>query len=245
MVRNVVDPTIELFSPDKTNALSTAVIVCPGGGNYYLEYVKEGTLVAEWLAKKGITAFVLKYRLNKTPEDPSEFKEYEENWNSRLRSGPGASINRPKSSLSSGSRYLGGEDGIRAIEYIRNHAAEFNIDPNKVGIMGFSAGGAVTMYSVLNSTQGKQPNFAAPIYGGNLNGKEVPADAPPIFIAGAADDAIAAGSPDLYKAWRNAGKSAELHIYSKGGHGFGLIPRDMPVDSWIERFYDWLKISGF
>jgi acetyl esterase/lipase len=111
--------------------------------------------------------------------------------------------------------------------------------------MGFSAGAFVTMYSIMNSKPGKQPDFGAPIYGGSLNGLNVPDNAPPVFIACAADDRIAANSPDIFKAWREAGKSAELHIYSKGGHGFGLSPGNMPVNTWIDRFYEWLKISGF
>jgi len=224
-VRNVVDPTLVLFSPEKSLATGTAVIVCPGGGWSYLEYDKEGTLIAKWLAKKGVTAFVLKYRVNRTVEDG--------NTNS------GSAKSYPNI------RTLCGEDGIRAIEYVREHAKEFGIDTTKVGIMGFSAGAFLTMHVIMNSKPGKQPNFAAPIYGGSLNGLSVPDSAPPIFIACAADDRIAANSPDIFKAWREAGKSAELHIYSKGGHGFGMAPGNMPVNTWIDRFYEWLKISGF
>lgn len=224
-VRNVVDPTLVLFSPEKSLATGTAVIVCPGGGWSYLEYDKEGTLIAKWLAKRGVTAFVLKYRVNRTVEDG--------NTNS------GSAKSYPNI------RTLCGEDGIRAIEYVREHAKEFGIDPDKVGIMGFSAGAFLTMHAIMNAKPGQQPNFGAPIYGGSLNGLSVPTDAPSLFIAGAADDRIAAGSPELYKAWIAAGKSAELHMYSKGGHGFGGIPGNLPVNTWIDRFYEWLKISGF
>lgn len=245
LVRNVVDPAIEVFLPEKSMATGTAVIVCPGGGFYYLEYDKEGTLIANWLAQKGITAFVLKYRLNPTPEAPAEFEEYQKNWNTRLNASVKINRNEGKTTLPPISVNYGGEDGIRAIEYVREHAKEFNIDPAKVGIMGFSAGAFVSMYSIMNAKPGKQPDFGAPVYGGSLNGLEVPDNAPPLFIACAADDGIAANSPDLFKAWRNAGKSAELHIYSKGGHGFGLLPGNMPVNTWIDRFYEWLKISGF
>ena len=108
------------------------------------------------------------------------------------------------------------------MEYVRNHADEFGIDPDKVGIMGFSAGAALTMYVILNSEPDKLPAFAAPIYGGWLAGAKIPANAPPLFIAGAADDPISDGNPDLYNAWRKAGLAAELHMYSKGGHGFGM-----------------------
>lgn len=245
LIRNVVEPTIEFFAPDKAKATGTAVIVCPGGGNFYLEYDKEGTQIANWLAKNGIAAFVLKYRVNKTPEDSIEFKKYQENFNSRLRGAPKTNTSQPATPLDQSSRYPGGEDGIMAIEYVREHAAQFKIDPKKVGIMGFSAGGMVAAYTLLNSKAGKLPDFAAPIYGGSLYGLNVPSDAPPIFIACAADDGLVAKSLDLFKAWRDAGKSAELHIYSKGGHGFGIIPKQMPVDTWIDRFYEWMKITGF
>ena len=235
-VRNVVDPTLVMFSPEKNLTTGTSVIVCPGGGFYYLEYDKEGTLIANWLASKGITVFVLKYRLNPTPEGASEFEQYKKNWNARTNESVKSYPNI---------RNLTGEDGIGAIEFVRDHAKEFNIDPAKVGIMGFSAGAFVTMYSIMNSKPGKQPDFGAPIYGGSLNGLKVPDNAPPLFIACAADDRIAANSPDIFKAWIEAGKSAELHIYSKGGHGFGMVPGNMPVNAWIDRFYEWLKISGF
>jgi len=246
MIRNVVDPTLEVYMPDKSMASGTAVIVCPGGGNIWLSYSSEGTDVAKWLAGKGITAFVLKYRLNKTPEDETEFGKFTMEFFSRILAPPGEgdSARRAPVPLPS-EKYLGGEDGIRAVEYVREHASEFGIDPEKVGIMGFSAGAGVTMHVIINSAPDRQPDFAAPIYGGWLGDSEIPEDAPPLFILAAADDPISEGCPDLYKAWRAAGKSAELHMYSKGGHGFGMAQSDMPVDTWIERLYDWMIASGF
>jgi len=246
MIRNVVDPTLEVYMPDKSMASGTAVIVCPGGGNIWLSYSSEGTDVAKYLAAKGIAAFVLKYRLNKTPEDETEFGKFTMEFFSRILAPPGEgdSARRAPVPLPS-EKYLGGEDGIRAVEYVREHASEFGIDPEKVGIMGFSAGAGVTMHVIINSAPDRQPDFAAPIYGGWLGDSEIPEDAPPLFILAAADDPISEGCPDLYKAWRAAGKSAELHMYSKGGHGFGMAQRDMPVDTWIERLYDWMIASGF
>jgi len=249
MLRNVVNPTLEVFMPEASAANGTAVIICPGGGNVWLSYENEGTAVAEWLVKKGITAFVLKYRLNKTPEDPEEFKEYWNGFGDRIKSmisarekeGEAKQVGPPET----GSHNYGGADGLQAIKYVKEHAAQYNIKPNKVGIMGFSAGAGVTMYTILNSTANNMPDFAATIYGGWLNGKEVPDHAPPLFVLCAADDPIASGSPDLYKAWRAKGLASELHIYSKGGHGFGMQQRRLPVNTWIERFYDWLKTSRF
>lgn len=246
MIRNVVDPTLEVYMPDKSVTTGTAAIVCPGGGNIWLSYSSEGTDVAKWLAGKGITAFVLKYRLIKTPEDEAEFGKFTMEFFSSIMAprDDRDSIRRAPVPLPS-EKYLGGEDGIRAIEYVRDHASEYGIDPHKVGIMGFSAGAGVTMYVIINSAPYRQPDFAAPIYGGWLGDSKIPENAPPLFILAAADDQISEGSPDLYKAWRAAGKSAELHIYSKGGHGFGMQKRGMSVDTWIERLHDWIITSGF
>jgi len=236
MLRNVVDPTLEVFVPEKSVATETAVIIAPGGGNVWLSYESEGTAVAEWLAKKGVTSFVLKYRLRKTPEGPKEFEDFWNNFGTPRAAG----TPRPTDN-----RNYGGEDGLRAISYVREHANQYNINPGKIGFMGFSAGAGVTMHVILNGGKDAEPNFAGLIYGGWLRGSEVPENAPPIFILGAANDRIAAGSPDLFKAWLEAGKSAELHIYSTGGHGFGMDKQGKPVDNWIERFYDWLKATGF
>lgn len=134
---------------------------------------------------------------------------------------------------------------MAAVEYVRQHAGEYGIDPKKVGIMGFSAGAGVTVYTILHSAPDKQPNFAAPIYGGWLGDSKVPESAPPLFILAAADDGISNGLPDLYKAWRQAGIPAELHMYAKGGHGFGMAKKGLPVDGWIERLWEWMKASGF
>jgi len=242
LTRNVVDPTLEVFMPEISQTTGTAVIVCPGGGNHYLEYEKEGTVVAEWLANKGITAFVLKYRVHKTLETNEDFVKW---YDDRM--------NRPRAARESNNptvpqlpaRNFGGEDGIKAIEYVRENYNKYGIDPDKVGIMGFSAGAGVTMYVILNSSPEKQPNFAAPIYGRWRIGSEVPENAPPIFIACTANDRVAFSSPDLFKAWREAGKSAELHIYSKGAHGFGMRQTGLPVNTWFDRYYDWLKAEGF
>jgi acetyl esterase/lipase len=97
---------------------------------------------------------------------------------------------------------------------------------------------------VMDCDADSRPDFAAPIYGGGTNDKPVPSAAPPLFILGAADDPIAARGPHLYSAWREAGHSAELHLYAQGGHGFGMKKQNLPVDSWIERFGDWLRSQG-
>ena len=247
MLRNVVDPTLEVYTPEKSVASGVAVIICPGGGNVWLSYESEGTAVAEWLANKGITAFVLKYRLNKTPEDPDEFKDFWNNFGSTIKAKikENSDSNKESTTPPKADRNYAGEDGLEAVRYVREHAEAYDIDPNKIGIMGFSAGAGVTMHVILNSPSEGQPNFAGVIYGGWLRGSEVPQNAPPLFILCAADDFIAAGSPELFKAWREAKIPAELHIYSKGGHGFGMDKKDLPVDGWIDRFYEWLEVTTF
>ena len=131
------------------------------------------------------------------------------------------------------------------MKVVRQRASEWGIAPDRIGILGFSAGGMVTMGVVMQSDGESRPNFAAPIYGGSTGGAAVPANAPPLFILCADDDALmAAGSARLYSEWKAAKKSAELHIYSKGGHGFGMNRRGLPVDNWIERFGDWLGTQG-
>ena len=140
-------------------------------------------------------------------------------------------------------------DGRAAIQYVRAHASEYGIDPSRIGIMGFSAGGTVAASTAFNYTLENRPDFVAPIYAympPSLQGP-VLADAPPLFIAAATDDdlGIASHSVDLYSKWLAAKKPAELHIYEKGGHGFGMRQQNIPTDTWIDRFGDWLGLNGY
>lgn len=236
VVYNVSQPTLTMYAPDKALANGTAMIVCPGGGFHTLSINSEGIEVAKWLNSKGITAFVLKYRLVKSETD-DPVKELFPLFENRKKLD---SINAPVVTLAIA-------DGLAAIQYVRDHAAEYNIEKNKIGIIGFSAGGTVAAGTVYNSKGNNRPDFAAPIYAytGALKNTVVPADAPPLFIAAASDDqlGLAPNSVKTYSDWLAAGKSAELHIYSKGGHGFGMRKLNLPVESWIERFGDWLKLQ--
>lgn len=248
-IRNVTDPTLTVFKPENPNG--TAVIVCPGGGFHWLAYQSEGTEVAEWLTARGITAFVLKYRLVNTGPTLADFEE-----SFQVLMGTISAAHQSTSTANSKSipdfseemfrvMSLSTADGIRAMKYVRQHANEYSIDPNKIGMIGFSAGSGVELEVVMSGDPSSMPDFAGHIYGGGTRGEEIPENAPPLFILSAADDEIAASNPDLFKQWRAAGKSAELHIYSKGGHSFGMSKQGLPVDSWIERFGDWLKAQGF
>ncbi|MEO8852684.1 MAG: alpha/beta hydrolase, partial [Ginsengibacter sp.] len=140
-------------------------------------------------------------------------------------------------------------DGRAAIQYVRTRAAEYGIDPQKIGIMGFSAGGTVAASTAFNYTPENRPDFVAPIYAfmpPSMQGT-VTADAPLLFVAAATDDGLGLTpqSVALYSKWLAAKKLCEMHIYEKGGHGFGMKKQDIPTDTWIDRFGDWLGLLGY
>jgi acetyl esterase/lipase len=134
-------------------------------------------------------------------------------------------------------------DGQEAIKLVRSRAKEFGVDPQRIGIIGFSAGGAVAGGAAVRAQPADMPNFVGIIYGGVPGA--IPAQAPPAFLAAAADDPLANGMPDLFARWRASGASAEMHIYAKGQHGFGTAKQGLPVDHWLDTFFDWLGQQGF
>lgn len=235
VVTNVSVPTMEVFRPENPNG--TAVVVAPGGGLYALSITSEGTDVAKWLNKKGITAFVLKYRLVPTGEDG--VKEISDEG----AKNPARIIERVAPVIP-----YSIADGLSAITNIRENADKFNVDPTKIGFMGFSAGGAVTMGVAYNYNKANRPDFLVPVYPWTsaIPVQETPADAPPMLVICATDDplGLAAGSVELYASWLKAEKKVGLHMYSKGGHGFGMKNQGLPSDHWIERFYDWAVAEG-
>ena len=236
VVTNVSVPTMSVYRPENPNG--TAVIVAPGGGLYALSIESEGTAVAEWLRKKGITAFVLKYRLVPTGDDG--VKEITDEASNRPeRIGERVAPVMPFSVA----------DGLSAVAYVRENAAEFAVNPDKIGFMGFSAGGAVTMGVAYNYKDADRPNFIVPVYPWTsaYPVQDAPKDAPALFIVCATDDplGLAKGSIELYSSWLEADETPALHMYAKGGHGFGMKPQDLPSDDWIQRFYDWSVAAGF
>jgi acetyl esterase/lipase len=144
---------------------------------------------------------------------------------------------------------LGIADAKVAIAYVRSHAKDFNINPDKIGIVGFSAGGTLAASSAFNYTAENKPDFVAPVYAYFPKAMigTIANDAPPMFIAVAANDALnlQSHSVDLFTAWNTAKKDAELHVYSQGSHGFGVRVQNLPSDTWVERFTDWLASKGF
>ncbi|MCB0659127.1 MAG: alpha/beta hydrolase fold domain-containing protein [Saprospiraceae bacterium] len=236
VVYNVTKPTLTVFPANKDRATGAAVIICPGGGFQTLSIDSEGNDVARWLAFRGVTAFVLKYRLvHSTTADPVMELVQKLQDPDKFRAENTSVIP------------LAIADGKEAIRYVRAHAAEYSIDPGKIGIMGFSAGGTVTMGATLKYDRESRPDFAAPIYGAIFDSLIVPSDAPPIFVAAATDDnlQLAPHSVAIYEAWRQAGKPAELHMYERGGHGFGMHQQKLPTDEWIVRFGQWLQLHKY
>ncbi|SIQ39451.1 alpha/beta hydrolase [Maribacter ulvicola] len=236
VITNVSVPRLEVFEADTPNG--TSVIVAPGGGLYGLSIESEGRAVAKWLNKKGITAFVLKYRL--VPTGIDGIKEItDEGATNPTKIGERVTPVLPLSIA----------DGLSAVSYVRANADVMKLDPNKIGFMGFSAGGAVTMGVTFNYTEATRPNFIVPVYPWMTVVGEytVPKDAPPMLVICASDDPLELAKPsaDLYSAWLTNRKNTGMHMYAKGGHGFGMKAQNLPSDNWISRFYEWALTEGF
>jgi len=224
VVNNVVTPTLTLFLPEKSKATGTGIIVAPGGACIALAIDLEANQVARWLQERGIAAFVLKYRLQE-------------------KKGEGIP---PDLNMDEACKY-GIADGIQAMKVVRQHAADWGVSPDRIGFMGFSAGAMVTSGVLLQADAAARPAFAAPIYGGPFGVMPaIPANLPPIFMAWAQDDELAQQPlVKFYEALRAAGNKPEIHVYSAGGHGFGMRKQRTTSDHWIEEFYWWMQAKGF
>jgi acetyl esterase/lipase len=236
VVANVTKPTLTVFKPSPELRNGTAVVICPGGGFMALSITSEGTDVAKYLTAKGVTAFVLKYRVAHTGEDATE--EFTALFADRQKFQQILDKVVPLSIA----------DGLAAVAYVRQHASDWGVSSDRVGIIGFSAGGTVAAGVAFRYAPDGRPAFAALIYAaaGRLKDSHVPVDAPPVFVAAATDDnlGLAPDSVALYEKWTSARKPAELHVYEKGGHGFGMRKQNLPTDHWIDRFADWLELLG-
>jgi acetyl esterase/lipase len=232
-IRNVTEPTLIPVYPDPAAANGSAMIICPGGGFHFLMINKEGMEVAQWLLQMGITCFVLKYRLIPTPSDDQLFTEVAFSLDDRLEE-----IKRHTP--------LGIEDGRQAIRLLRGRASELGIRRDKIGIVGFSAGAAVAAGTALNEEAESRPDCLGVIYAAPREKAEVPANAPPLFIAYANDDdVVRSGAFDLFSWWKAAHARAEMHVYSRGGHGFGMAKQGLASDTWIDSFGRWLRTEEF
>ena len=222
VILNVVTPTLTAYLPARDKATGTGIIIAPGGAFVALAIDLEANSIARSLQARGIAAFVLKYR---TVEKRSE--------------------GIPQMDMDTAGRY-GIADGIQALKVVRAHAAEWGVSPNRIGFMGFSAGAMVTSGTVLQPDSAGRPNFAAMIYGGPFGVMPpIPARLPPLFLAWAQDDAVAGDFVrKFYDALTHAGQRPEVHIYSAGGHGFGVKKQGTSSDHWLDDFYNWLDAQG-
>lgn len=244
MARNITKATLTPFFPKPGTANGATVIVAPGGGFRWLSMGNEGWEVAEALAAKGITAFVLKYRLHPTPPGLQDFSD----WMNRPRNIPAP----PKDSANNKSPANNPiqidlsnqlQDAEAAYEMIVSRAKEWGVDTSRIGMIGFSAGAGLTMHSTLNSKKMKLA-FIGPIYGG-MGPVDVPKNAPPLFCAIASDDFLFRGQFGLIDSWFKAGIPVEFHLYQNGGHGFGLGNPNRTSNKWFDAFIHWLDVNQF
>ena len=237
-VFDVSKPSLIVYPAAHPNG--TALIIAPGGAFHALALDLEGTGIAKRLNPKGVTVFILKYRLvHDDPAHPENalMKIMQRNEQKKL------------DSIYSKIRSMAMQDGLAAVKLVRQQATDFHIDTNKIGFMGFSAGGTVALSVVYNATDENRPNFVAPIYAyaAGAIGDSVPTAQTPIFVTVASDDdfGFTDQNVQVYLKWQQAKQPAELHVYEKGGHGFGMKKHGLPVDTWIDRFEDWLKFHGY
>jgi acetyl esterase/lipase len=239
MLTNVTKPTITIYRPAKDKDTGTAILICPGGGYWNLYWQLEGEEVAAWLNSLGVTGIILKYRVPRRPDEPER-----------------EPARRPL------------QDAQRAVSLVRSKAKELGIDPKRIGMVGFSAGGHLAIATATSFAKrtyepiddidkvGCRPDFAILVYSGYLKAKDkdelapglrIPAGTPPIFIVHGGDDIVS--PPDhsvvMYLALKRAGIPAELHIYATAVHDFGVRPSDHPYSTWTRSCSDWLRIQGF
>ncbi len=222
-ITDITEPTITIYRPDKPNG--TSVIVSPGGGYVFLSAVHEGTQVCEWLNTIGVTGILLKYRTPTRDETAPHEKPV--------------------------------QDAAKAITIVREHAKEWNLDPNRVGLLGFSAGGNLLAHIACDRPAASAlPDFGIMIYGGGFvdfkeptklkDGFTVPADAPPMFLASAHDDGQnPTAATVLYLEYKKLGIPCELHLFTKGGHGFGMRDNKQPINAWPKRCEEWMADMGW
>ncbi|WP_448658757.1 alpha/beta hydrolase [Sphingomonas sp. CJ99] len=238
--RNVTEATLTPFLPDPAKATGAAVVVAPGGGFRTLSMENEGWDVAKALAARGVAAFVLKYRLNQTPATMPAFEE-----SMRQMFAPGARPPRAAPGTESAVQLAPQvADARAAFALIRSRAGEWKIDADRIGMVGFSAGAMLTMTTAL-AGQDAKPAFIGNIYG-PLSAVNVPADAPPLFVALAADDGLFTNAGfGVIESWTKAKRPVEFHFYEQGGHGFGMYQKTTTSTGWFDAFAAWLKMHGY
>jgi len=238
MVTNVTRPSITIYRPAKEKDCGAAMLICPGGGYWNLFWQLEGEEVAEWLNSLGVTGIILKYRVPRQPDEPKTLP-----------------ARRPLA------------DAQRAVSLVRSHAGQWGIDPKRIGIGGFSAGGHLALatatsfekrtYEPVDAADQAscRPDFAVLCYSGYLKAKDknelapglhIPSGTPPVFIVHGGDDFISSPEHSVvaYLALKRAGIPAELHIYATAAHDFGVRASDHPCSTWTQACAAWLRQQG-
>ena len=248
-IANVSDPSVTVYLPPPATATGAAVGVAPGGALRLLAWDAEGVKVAQWLNSKGIAALVLKYRTLQTMPGTGRGRGAAPPAGAAQPVGGRQELDIKKANANPAPDdaaltevlHMGTADAQQAIRLARKNAADWRIDPARVGIMGFSAGGGLAVGTALADKSDASPDFLVSVYGPSLQDVDVPPHAPPLFVAvGATHFNVTNGCLALFAAWKAAGKPAEIHVYDGVSAGFGMSTRGLPVDSWNERFLDWL-----
>ncbi len=238
MITNVTKPTLTIYRPAKEKDTGTAMLICPGGGYWNLYWELEGEEVAAWVNSQGITGIILKYRVPRRPDDVK-----------------GEPARRPL------------QDAQRAVSLVRARAKEWGVDPSRIGMVGFSAGGHLAIATATSFDKRTyepvddddkvscRPDFAVAVYSGYLKAKDkdelspalrIPAGTPPIFLAHGGEDIVSPPEHSIvmYLALKRAGIPAELHVYAKTAHDFGVRPSDQPYATWTTSCVQWLRHQG-
>lgn len=245
VISNVSAPTLSVFLPEASRANGAAIIIAPGGALRVLGFDNEGTKAAQWLNERGIAAFVLKYRTLQVdpaarPATPPAGFAGPGRQELEIRNG-NANPAPDDAALNEVLR-LAIMDAREALRLVRRNAQDWNIDADRVGLMGFSAGGGVAVGTAMADDGDAYPDFLVSLYGPSLMDINLPAHAPPLFIAvGNSHFNVTNGCLALFAAWKQAGIAAELHVYDGVSSGFGMTARGLPVDDWTERLHEWLR----
>lgn len=247
IITGVTQPSLTVYLPTAEKNTGTAVILCPGGAMRMLSWTNDVEKMAKLLNDRGIAAIGLKYRLNNAPMqmggampemvDVTGFQKF-----------PKANANPMPSVEGDAANMRAVDDARAAVRMVREHAAEWNVNPEKVGLLGFSAGGGVALGEVICAQSGEMPNFLVTVYGPSLMDVNVPQNAPDLLIMTRAEHPnVAAGCLDLFLEWKKAGKNAELHMYGDGKGPFGLNERKglNTTDTWSDDLLNWLEARSF